>query len=117
MWWVFFNVLLYYLDEGVGAILIDKQKNVYFLDMYLIRNDGGETKKIEQKWTRTDAILGTRKLFPLFLPSGIIDSQCSTEVFFYGKDTEPINQLLTTYQGGHVTYFISIIAKNCPPVF
>ena len=44
-----------------------KLKNVYFLDIYPIRNGGGERKK---NWTKTNRIqhfLGTQKLFPLSL--------------------------------------------------
>ena len=35
-------------------------------DMYPIRNDGGETKKIKRKWTGTDATSGAWKPVSLF---------------------------------------------------
>ena len=44
-----------------------KLKIVYLLDIYPIRNDGGEMKKKELKQTGTNAILSTRKSFPLSL--------------------------------------------------
>ena len=81
--------------------------------MYLIRNDGGETKKkLNENEHELTLFWAPESRFHYFYHQMLLTVSVPQKYFSI------VNLLLLTiYQDLQITYFISIRAQNCPPVF